>query len=177
MDVIREHFTDAQWDGISERARLAIERADFKSLTARFVRDIKVKAFKRLEAGKKLNITTLCNGEIERLALAGKISTRGAPGFFAKFLEQVTGAVSVKKDKQGLRLYLSLGDRVYQARAQADPESWIKQLGELAEEEGDVSDRLRKWIAALQIRHPDLTPLQRETIEKILADRATRSAT
>jgi hypothetical protein len=95
--------------------------------------------------GKRLNLRDFCEKEANRLLCAEKITPEEAGHFREYFLEQVTGTVSVKKDKDGLRLYLCAGDRTYVTRDKADEKVWTDYALELADDKKGAYDKLRIW--------------------------------
>lgn len=145
MDSIRGLIPDPTWDELPSRAQAAITEADFKSRSSHFLKGIKPKVLHTLSTGKRLNLRDFCEKEANRLLSAEKIAPEETGHFREYFLEQVTGTVSVKKDKDGLRLYLCAGDRTYVTRDKADEKVWTEYALELADDKKGAHDRLKIW--------------------------------
>ncbi len=156
--IIQSLIPNKKWRSLPRAARNAITEVDFKARASDLLKSIKPKAFKALKVGRPICLKDFCAEESKSLVQSRKISLVEEFRFRDYFVEQVTGAVAGKKDRDGLRLYLCVGNRTYVDRLKASPREWAEYTEELARERDGTRSRFDKWIELLRNTPNGLPP-------------------
>lgn len=152
MSIIRSTIPDKLWDALPDSAQKIITEKDFKERMRGFLKVLKPKVLKDLDAGKIIALSTASKHEAARLLKNGTIESAEHTRVKAYFTEQVGGAVAGAMDPVGLRKYLCVGDRTYVRREDAPEDAWTKYALDMCEATRKNADRIAAWAFLQQQR-------------------------
>jgi hypothetical protein len=156
------------WDGIPEGIQDILTDLDFRGRVKSNMQDgIRGRTIAKLKAGETVNLRAVAEREAKRLIRGKAVSTVEVKKAVEYIVGQLTGAIGVQLDDNGVRKFFCVGRRRYVQRELASKPYWAAEVRRVIRSERRMYGTAYALLKAMETKFGDLPDDIRQELDRM----------